>query len=81
MSLVCISRNKPTQFKNVQETVTIKPPKAADLFGLDFSGTNAMEATAILLSRCSTLSIEEIKALDAKEFLKLQIEMNKYIEQ
>lgn len=77
---VKISRKKPKGFENISEIIQIRTPLAKDMFGLNFDGENLNRSCAILISRCSSLSFEEISALETPEFLKLQDVINELME-
>lgn len=79
MVAVTIQRKKATGFENVTDIIQIRPPKARDLFGLNFLGEHGMKSFAVLISRCSSLTLEEVEDLDAEEFFKLQIEISKLL--
>lgn len=79
MVSVEIKRNKPVGFENISEIIKLEVPKARDLYGLDFSGENAMKSCSILISRISSLSLAEVEELDANEFLKLQNKINEFL--
>lgn len=78
--LVKINRQKPKGFENVIEVIKLRRPKAKDLFGLEFQSDKVMQSCAVLISRCSNLSEKEVEELDSSEFMKLQTEINKFIE-
>ncbi len=79
MISVKIKRKKATHFDVMDELIQLRRPKAKDLFGLDFSGVNGMSSCAVLISRLSNLSVDEVEDLDSKEFIKLQNEINKFL--
>ncbi len=75
-----INRKKGPGFENVTEVIQLREPRAKDLFGLEFTGPSQMQSIAILISRCSSLIIKEVEELEGSEFLKLQDQINKFLE-
>jgi hypothetical protein len=80
MPAVRIKRKKATGFENVEDVIQIKSPKAKDPYGLVFTGEEAMESIAVLVSRCSSLTKAEIDELDSSEYMKLVNQMNAHLE-
>jgi len=70
---------KQDSFECESVLVKFRRPIAIDLYGLIFNGPQHMESLAVLIARLSSLTKQEVDQLDASEFFKLHMELDKFL--